>query len=213
MRRKILAGLFLLSYPFAVRAALIFGQVTIASTMLFLVSTVLVITSFGGPIKRRRAPLLVFSALAIFSLSGIASNTQYALYLPPVIINLAMLAVFGGTLLPGREPLITTFHRMTISCDIDPVIITYTHRLTYIWAFLFAAMAVESTLLAVFAPLTVWSLFTNFLNYFFVIVLLVGEYFYRIVRYQHLPHPSLLQFLRNLVKSDLVHSAIPNSRR
>ncbi len=206
-RRKIAMGVLLLVYPFAVHVALFFDRIMIASTMLLVVSAALVATSFSVRTKRRGGFLVVFGALAILSLLGLASNTRYALYLPPVIINLAMLVIFANTLLPAREPLITKFHRLTVSRDIDPAIAVYTRRLTWIWAFLFAAMALESAVLAVFAPLAIWSLFTNFLNYVFVITLLVGEYFYRIIRYRHQPHLSLVRFLRNLAKIDWIDSS------
>ena len=207
---KIVTGVLLLAYPFAVHLALVFDQVSIASIVLLLVSASCIVASLAGATGSRgsrRGFLLLFGALAVFSLLNLISNTQYALYLPPVIINLTMLAIFANTLRPGREPLITKLHRLTVNQAIDPTMAVHTRRLTWIWVFLFAAMALESAALAVFASLAVWSLFANFLNYVFVIALLVGEYFYRVVRYRDQPHPSLAQFLRNLARVDWMHSS------
>src|SRR3972149_2557657 len=203
-RRKVVAGAIMLAYPFAVHTAIIFDQIVIASIALFLISTAGATFTFLRIREHRGVFLLIFGSLAILSLLNLVSNTRHALYIAPVMINLAMLAVFAGTLLPGREPLISTFHRLTVSRDMDQVISAYTRRLTWVWATLFAAMTVESAVLAIFAPLAIWSLFANFLNYFFVAALLIGEYFYRIIRFRHYPHPSLLQFLRHLVQIDWI---------
>src|SRR3989344_2198254 len=204
-RRKIVAGMLLLTYPLAVHIALVFDRVTIASALLLLVSVICMVASLTGTTGsqggRQSFPLL-FGALAVLSFLNLISNTQYALYFPPVLINLAMLAIFANTLRTGREPLITEFHRLTANNGVDSAMAVYTRRLTWLWAILFTAMALESAVLAVFATLATWSLFANFLNYVFVIALLVGEYFYRIVRYRHQKHPSLVQFLRNLAQTD-----------
>lgn len=192
----------MLAYPFAVHAAIVFDRIAIASIALFLISALGAVLSFLRGKEHRGVFLLISSSMAILSLLNFVSNTPHALYIAPVVINLAMLTVFAGTLLPGREPLITTFRRLTVDRDMDPVIIIYTRRLTWVWATLFAAMAVESAVLAVFAPLATWSLFANLLNYIFVATLLIGEYFYRIVRFSHYSHPSLLQFLRHLTQID-----------
>lgn len=211
-RGRIVTGVLLLAYPFAVHLALVFDQVSIASTVLLLVSASCIAAFLAGAMgswRSRSGFLLLFGTIAAFSLLNLIAHTRYALYLPPILINLAMLAIFANTLLPGREPLITKFHRLTINHNIDSTVTVYTRRLTWIWACLFAAMALESVVLAVVAPLAVWSLFTNFLNYVFVVTLLVGEYFYRIVRYRDQPHPSLAQFLRNLTRVDWMHSSHP----
>lgn len=211
-RGKIVTGALLLVYPLAVHLALVADQVSIASTVLLLVSASCIVATLAGVMgswRDRSGFLLLFGAVAVFSLLNLMLHTRYALYLPPILINLAMLAIFANTLLSGREPLITKFHRLAINHNIDSTTTVYTRRLTWIWACLFAAMALESVVLAVIAPLAVWSLFTNFLNYVFVVTLLVGEYFYRIVRYRDQQHPSLAQFLRNLARVDWMQFSRP----
>jgi uncharacterized membrane protein len=210
VRAKLMTGVLLLAYPLAIHVAVVFNQIMIASVVLLLVSTSgIVISYIGDTVYRasRRGSVFIFCAMAIFSVLNLISHTQYALYFPPILVNLAMLAIFATTLLPGREPLITKFHRLTIGPDMDSAVAVYTRRLTWIWVFFFAGMALEATVLAVFAPLAVWSLFVNFLNYVFVIVLLVSEYFYRVMRYPHQSHPSLTQFLRSLVRSHWMQSS------
>lgn len=211
-RGKVVTGALLLVYPLAVHLALVADQVLIASTVLLLVSATCIVATLAsvtGSWRGRGVFLLLFGTVAAFSLLNLMSQTRYALYLPPILINLAMLVIFANTLLPGREPLITRFHRLAVNHNIDSTITVYTRRLTWIWACLFAVMALESIVLAVVAPLTVWSLFTNFLNYVFIVTLLVGEYLYRIVRYRDQQHPSLAQFLHNLAQVDWVQFSRP----
>lgn len=201
-RRKVVAGVLVLTYPLAVHTAIVFDQIAVASIALFIIASAVAAISVARPAEHRRVFPFLFSLLAVLSLLSLASGTRYALYVTPVVINLAMLAFFAGSLFPGKDPLITTFHRLTVSQDIDPAIAAYMRRLTWIWVLLFGVMALESAALALFAPLVIWSLFSNFLNYVFVVALLLGEYFYRIVRFHRYPHPSLWQFLRNLVHID-----------
>ncbi|MCR4300948.1 MAG: hypothetical protein NUV51_05000 [Sulfuricaulis sp.] len=192
----------MLTYPLAVHTAIVFDQIAVASIALFIIAAAVAAISIARPAEHRGVFPFLFSLLAVLSLLSLASGTRYALYVTPVVINLVMLAFFAGSLLAGKEPLITTFHRLTIGRDIDPAISAYMRRLTWIWVLLFGIMTLESAALVLFAPLVIWSLFANFLNYVFVAVLLLGEYFYRIVRFRHYPHPSLWQFLHNLVHID-----------
>ncbi len=203
--RNYVPGVLLLAYPVIVHLALVFDQIPVASTVLLVVSMGCIVATLAnalGSRGSRNGILLIFGGIALLSLLNLTSHTQYGFYIPPVIINLVMLTIFANTLLPGREPLITKLHRQAVSENIDSTVAAYTRRLTWIWAFLFAAMAVGSVVLAIMAPLSVWSLFTNFLNYVFVVALLVGEYFYRIVRHRNHTHPPLVQFLRNLARAD-----------
>lgn len=133
--------------------------------------------------------VIIFSAVALFML---LENTGLALlYIPPILINGAMVALFLGSLGAGRDPVISRFARIERGGgELPPDIEIYARRLTGIWGGLFAAMAIESALLAAFAPLELWSLFTNILNYVFVTLLFAGEYLYRRLRFRHHSHPS-----------------------
>src|SRR3972149_7268393 len=112
-RRKVVAGAIMLAYPFTVHTAIIFDQIVIASIAFFLISTAGATFSFLRIREHRGVFLFIFGSLAILSLLNLVSNTRHALYIAPVMINLAMLTVFSGTLLPGREALVTSFVRFT----------------------------------------------------------------------------------------------------
>jgi uncharacterized membrane protein len=52
---------------------------------------------------------------------------------------------------------------------------------------------IESVVLAIFAPIEIWSLFTNLLNYLMIVGLFLLELVYRIIRFRRLPSPRYLQ--------------------
>jgi uncharacterized membrane protein len=82
------------------------------------------------------AIMLLTAALAAI-LQGYASAIALLLA-PSVLANLAMLYIFGYTLLPGKEPLITRFRRLDLG-HVEPKFIGYTRQLTMLWTILFAA--------------------------------------------------------------------------
>lgn len=122
-------------------------------------------------------------------------------FLPPLLINLALFTLFGRTLLAGKTPLITRL-AMVMRGYIDEELSRYTHRVTVAWTLFFAFLAAESVVLALFAPLHVWSLFANFLNYLLVLLFLIVEYHVRIRCLTDYPHPSFLSFCRAVIQTD-----------
>ena len=73
------------------------------------------------------------------------------MYLPPVLVNLALMALFGKTLLSGATPLVSRVASLWRG-TLDPVVSRYTRRVTIAWTVFFALMALESIGLALFAP-------------------------------------------------------------
>ena len=55
----------------------------------------------------------------------------------------------------------------------------YARNVTIAWATFFAAMSLVSTLLFFLAPITVWSLFANFLSMPLVALMFIAEYWVR----------------------------------
>lgn len=125
---------------------------------------------------------LLLTGLGILNL---LSGTHYALYVPPVVINLALAVFFGATLRAGSTPLIEQMmHFEYQGLAPPPPLQSYARRLTEIWVAYFVGVAVVSVILAYSAPLVIWSLFTNILNYVFAIALLFGQYLHRLLRYR-----------------------------
>jgi uncharacterized membrane protein len=129
-------------------------------------------------------------------------DAEWALYLPPIAINLALCWLFGRTLVRGRVPLIARFALMEQG-TLSPELTSYTRMLTWLWTLLFAAAALASALLALSGNRDAWSLFANFLNYVLVAVLFLGEFVYRRLRFRSYRHQSPLQLLRNVRRTNL----------
>jgi uncharacterized membrane protein len=113
----------------------------------------------------------------------------------PVVINLVLCVVFGLTLRPGQDALITRFARLEHATALPASVERYTRRLTVLWTVFFAAMATTTVVLEIVASRTVYSLFANVINWLLLFAFLVGEYRYRRIRfpgYQHKPPYAIL---------------------
>jgi uncharacterized membrane protein len=125
-------------------------------------------------------------------------------------MNLAMLWVFGRTLLRGREPLITGFARR-IHGTLPPHMELYTRRVTIAWCVFFSAQVLLSAVLFALS-LNYWSLFVNVLSLPLVALMFVVEYAYRIIRYRDFPHASIWQGIQAFAQ-DMRLPAVPESVR
>jgi len=124
------------------------------------------------------------------------------IYFPPVLINIALMILFGRTLLPGTTPLIARIAALWRG-PLDQAVASYTRWVTIAWTVFFALMAIESMVLALFAPMHIWSLFTNLLNYIFVLLFFVIEYQLRLYCLPDHEHLSFRAFCRLVVDTDL----------
>ncbi len=118
---------------------------------------------------------------------------------PHATVNLALLLVFGGSLLPGREPVATALARK-IRGRLDGEIAVYTRRVTWAWTFFFAGQLVASLALFVWAPIADWSLFVNVLSYPLIVLMFAAEYSFRLVHMRHHRPSSLWATIRVLAQ-------------
>ncbi len=87
--------------------------------------------------------------------------------------------MFGRTLLPGQEPMVTRFARHT-HASLSPRVARYTRGVTWAWTLFFAAMALASPALFATVPPRVWALFAEGLTPLLVLALFVAEYLVRL---------------------------------
>lgn len=114
---------------------------------------------------------------------------------PHAAVYLYLLWLFGRTLHRGTEPLITRLARQ-VRGGLSPAMERYTRRLTRAWCVFFAAQLVASALLFALAPLEIWSLFVNVLNFPLVVLMFAGDYLYRVVRYRGEAQSSIVTQIR-----------------
>jgi len=152
-------------------------------------------------VSSRRPAFLVLAAalvgaVAVLLFLRTSAPARTALYpIPSVVIYLVLLWMFGRTLMPGREALVTRLARH-VHGTLPDDITAYTRRVTWAWCLFFVVMAGTSILLFDFASLETWSLFANVLNLPLVALMFVAEYAYRVLRYRDFSHVPLLTAVR-----------------
>lgn len=147
----------------------------------------------------RRAIMLVMLGLSCGVLwAAWSALTRYfglVYWLQNVAMQLILLMMFGRTLLAGRQPLCTSFAAV-VHGPLTPRHESYARQVTLAWTLFFAVMALASTLLFFLAPLSVWSVFSNFLTLPLVALMFIAEY---AVRWYVLPetrHTHILDAVR-----------------
>ena len=193
---------FIPLYPLALHFGIFAGSVTPG----ILVLSLLLLLSGSGLVMKG-----AYSGWGLFLLGvGLLvcqayyqSAAQMMLFLPPILINLLLCFLFTRTLCAGSTPLISAFARIAHGHELDKITQHYTRAVTQLWVGVFTLLALASFLLALFAPLEIWSLFTNFINYILVLLVFFIEYQVRICHLSHLEHPGFIGFMRLLGKIDL----------
>ena len=93
-------------------------------------------------------------------------------------VHLALAVLFGWTLRPGREPLVSGIARR-LHREFTPDIARYTRQVTMAWTLYFIVMAAVSVALFLSGALAAWSLLANVLTPVLAVTLFAGEYLLR----------------------------------
>lgn len=151
-----------------------------------------------GRSRRGRVLLAVLAVIGVFGfLAWRAFGASPALFypVPYVTVYMFLLWLFGRTLRPGRQPLVTRL-ATHVHGELPADIARYTRRVTWAWCVFFAAMAMTSMLLFLLKPLPIWSVFNNLLNLPLVVAMYLGEYAWRLWRYPNFSHASIATVFR-----------------
>jgi hypothetical protein len=185
-------------------------------------ATLMVVSLVLWPGLRRMSPpsiaLWLAAAIGIAALA-LVGHGDVALDFLPIIINLALCALFARTLAPGSEPLIARLIAVLESPArvALPRVAGYARALTWMWAIVLGAQALLLLALVVCAapdgllarfgiapPVAIvshdWRWFLDLGSYATVVVLLVLEYAFRRWYLSHIPHVSLPVFIGRLVR-------------
>lgn len=192
-----IALLAALAWPLASHLAVVAGRADllppITSAALLLVLSVAAI----------RATRLGSRIVLVTAMLGIAVMSWFApaalAFVAPAAIAVAAGLWFALSLLPGREPRIAVFARREHGGDLPPEVASYARRLTWVWAVLLFSLAAAGLALAVFAPMAVWSAYTNIASYVIMGAFFVAEYLWRRFRFPSRRHASFVQHLRNVI--------------
>jgi uncharacterized membrane protein len=140
-----------------------------------------------------RLPALKASVAARWTAGGalllvavaVGSNAVLPLKLYPVLVNGALLAAFGASLLAGM-PMVERLARLR-EPDLPPAGVAYTRRVTQAWCLFFAANGAIALGTALFASEAAWSLYNGVIAYILMGLMFGGEYLLRI-RFKRLHH-------------------------
>ena len=95
----------------------------------------------------------------------------------PVLISLALLGLFAGSLCFGM-PIIERLARLS-EPELPPPAVRYTRQVTWVWVGFFIVNASIAGGLALWAPLSWWTLYTGLIAYLLMGLLFVGEWLVR----------------------------------
>ena len=150
-----------------------------------------------GP-KLIRARSFVLPLLGILLLQGASQLGNFRLLLlPPLFVNAVLFYIFARSLLPGRDALITGFHRY-IHGDVSAEVARYTRRLTLLWVIFFGVSLGVVLLLAQIPDPDGWSWRLSLALPLAAVAFFVGEHLFRARFRRHYGVLPLWQTLNKL---------------
>jgi len=191
-------------YPLVVHLLIEFGATWLAVLGLILTSILYMLLMLN---VRRMSTSNGYWIVLYLVLGGIGSlnlltDTHYALFVPPVAINLAVGFFFSTSLRSGSVPLVERMMRFEYAGKAPPgPVAHYARALTWVWAIYFPVAAIVCLVLAVVAPIHVWSLFANVLNYVIAIGLVFAQYLFRAWRLRQYGFVMPWHTIRGMVRN------------
>lgn len=198
--RSLISSLIFLLYPYLVYRGIQEGVVWFAPTAIASLY-------FYQALKAQALLLCLkkFSIVLVLLLGAIFYPDLMA-KLIPIIIQLSLMLFFGKTLRKNKGPsLIERFARLEFPDDMmPPALIKYCRYLTILWTSFFAFNICMCILLALFAPVEWWAVYTGILIFVLSTFLMVAEYIWRhfYLRTLDLPHeriPKFKEAMKNMI--------------
>ena len=172
--RLIALGLLLagLAYPFAVYLGLEHLSPRLFALLLGALWLARMFSGKQTPLSRT----LTTVALLFCLLLGLAGEPALLRWYP-VLISLALLGLFAGSLCSGM-PIIERLARLS-EPELPPAAVRYTRLVTWVWVGYFIVNAAIASGLALWAPLSWWTLYTGLIAYLLMGLLFAGEWLAR----------------------------------
>lgn len=164
-----------------------------------------VLAMMAQPGLRLAASLLLIIGAALFWMSWplLARHAGMLFWLQDMALLLALLTLFGRTLLPGNQPLCVKFAQ-AMHGELSAEHVRYACQVTWAWTLFFGLLALVSTSLFFLAPLAVWSLYANFMVLPLIGIMFIVEYQVRKRVLTDAPHGRFI---------DGIHAYLNSSRR
>ena len=193
IKPSVIATLLLIAaYPVLSHSAYLFQLPLLRFVAIFGVLTGVFLSSLLRPSAKGWASYCCITAVLVAL--AINQSDIYLTYIPPIVIPLSLLIIFGSSLLPGKEALITAIGEASRG-PLTTTMRRYTYWLTACWCGLFVIMAILSTTLLLIGKQSLWFWFTNVFNYVIVSILFIGEFYLRKKLFPEHNHPGFLEYL------------------
>jgi uncharacterized membrane protein len=168
----VLAVALTISYPLAVY----FGLTRLGTRSVVVLLAFLMLA--GAILQKRKLSELkgVLAAGFVLALTAFFNEHRFLLA-TPVLINLGLLATFGGSL-RTETPIVEKFARMQVS-DLSAEEVRYCRSVTQVWSGFFVLNGTAAAVLALTAPLAWWALYTGLIAYVLIGLLGASEYVIR----------------------------------
>ncbi|MCQ2031487.1 hypothetical protein EA797_15955 [Stutzerimonas zhaodongensis] len=165
----LLAGL---AYPFVVYLGLEHLSPRLFAVLLGALWLARLLSGKQTPLNRTLAVI----ALLFCLLLGLAGEPALLRWYP-VLISLALLGLFAGSLMSGM-PIIERLARLS-EPELPAAAVRYTRQVTWVWVGYFIINASIAGGLALWAPLSWWTLYTGLIAYLLMGLLFAGEWLVR----------------------------------
>jgi uncharacterized membrane protein len=164
----------------------------------------------------RRLLMLAFCVavgmgLAVFW-GALQRNFSWVYYLQHVGTNVMLAAVFGTTLMHGRQALVTKLAEIVHRTTLAPDVLRYTRQVTLAWTLFFLATALVSSVLFCCASMQAWSIFANFLSFPLILLMFAVEYAVRLRKLPNLERHSIMAGVRAFWKKPATTDASAHPR-
>ena len=188
----------ILAYPVLVHLSVLTGLPALSG-----VALVVLYAGFAyRALARGRAWAWAGLALAAAASAWLVSAQaqRYALFVPPVVLPLALVAWWAPTLRAGRTPFVTQM-ALRLRGPISPEHAAYTRGVTALWVAVCLLLSLAGALTALAGDVALWSSVTNVYSPLLIAAVFVVEYAWRRWRLRHEPHPGFVAFLRQVAQS------------
>lgn len=169
--------LAVIGWPFAVWLALSFPQLHVLLPLLAVCFVLRLAALRGktGALSRAAQGLAVVGILLALASVGLRSVQLLLWY--PLVVNIVMLALFGGSLF-SRMPLIERLARWREG-ELTPAAVRYTRRVTQIWCIFFVLNGTISLWTCLHGNIHLWTLWNGMLSYLAMGLLFAIEWLIR----------------------------------
>lgn len=188
----------IVSYPFVIHYLVLNEYYQQAS---FYILTVVFLLVVQNIIQGHKWLAFILIVLTLSFAITLWLDSKMVVFLPPILIPIALAYIFGKTLIGNNTAFITVLAQKIRNTDIGEREIKYTRNVTKIWFLFFIICIIEAILLAYFADVATWSFFTNFVNYILIAALFIIEYSVRRIVLNDLDHPSFVSFIKKLIRA------------